>query len=108
MEEKTLLLKTCLCKLKPTYSSLYSYSNEIIRFSYPLKDFFYARWSANDPICRIKTSSAKTFFRFKHCSKEVKKSTQQSKLRAVPLLYLGSAVLGSLKFCDYNFFSFSR
>ena len=41
-------------------------------------------------------------------SKEVKKSTQQSKLRAVPLLYLGSAVLGSLKFCDYNFFSFCR
>ena len=27
-------------------------------------------------------------------SKEVKKSTQQSKLRAVPLLYLGTAVLG--------------
>lgn len=41
-------------------------------------------------------------------SKEVKKSTQQSKLRAVPLLYLGSAVLGSLKFCDHNFFSFCR
>lgn len=41
-------------------------------------------------------------------SKEVKKSTQQSKLRAVPLFYLGSAVLGSLKFCDYNFFSFCR
>lgn len=41
-------------------------------------------------------------------SKEVKKSTQQSKLRAVPFLYLGSAVLGSLKFCDPNFFSFCR
>ena len=41
-------------------------------------------------------------------SKEVKKSTQQSKLRAVSLLYLGSAVLGSLKFCDHNVFSFCR
>ena len=41
-------------------------------------------------------------------SKEVKKSTQQSKFSAVPLLYLGSAVLGSLKFCGYNFFSFCR
>lgn len=70
MAEKTLLLKTCLCKHKPTYSSLYSYNNEIIRYSYPVKDFFYARWSANDPICRIKTSSAKKFFSFKGSKKE--------------------------------------
>ena len=70
MAEKTLLLKTSLCKHKPTYSSLYSYNNEISRYSYPVKVFFYARWSANDPIRRIKTSAAKKFFRFKGSKKE--------------------------------------
>lgn len=87
MAEKTLLLKTCLCKHRPMYSSLYRYNNEIIRYSYPVKDFFYARRSANDPICRTKASSAKKFFTgVQRKLKRVRNSRKPLNLRAVPLL----------------------